>query len=486
MSNALEEYAKEHLSSSQARKSKEIGGFQMPPLLDAAYRVLFQRGGIPLSRTETTLAFVREFPYRKRWKLTFLHGWDGPGGFGKTEAAETEALFWLDLIGLEPEEHFKLYFDIDQAPHLDRGEWAHLDEWLIGEGAGKIQALNRLWNLWTTSRATGTNNSVSTPEFPDLPYIQMIGTLIAQDRIRRLNLAEVRVHVPKHGEVLLGRLVIPLHNNEGIRAKYEKISLERKQGIQDEHGRKTIKRTVGIEEGAQLLIASVKKDGLIMESKGQAIADLAVLAERENISFGYEQEGKIADRALQLQQKDLPKQDTEAAPESDTKEEAKGWQKLRADLKRLYGDVFAFYVVPQFVKASYSDVKDQLGLGITKDAVMKRVHLRKAEITKNKKPLSDLSEKWVCEILNAAVARRFLKKPVSLEFKAAWSGGGSGKPDLLITYKGQETAVAVKLTLGVDYREHEETTPENKWMPRAVAVLIVPRLLQLRVFKITG
>ncbi|MFW9844985.1 MAG: hypothetical protein ACFFEV_10450 [Candidatus Thorarchaeota archaeon] len=265
--------------------------WQMSPLKYLARQVVKRRGR-PFPTHLVTAFLVKEFKYAfdVGWNVSI--GIEGRAGEGKSEVAQSLALFlWLPLTGGE----FHYFFDIDETPDSVDGDFQHLDEWIISEGAGKIQAINRYRNICNvSSRAKKICNSVSSPQLPDLSILTIIITMLAQERNLKINLVEVRYQLPRVGLVYLGNAEIPLHNQAEIRQQYEEDAYERKTSLLNDKGSKKIKPKVDRIKTAEFVLKWAREHGYKITTKGQAASVLMTVAEIEDWDINYDEESRIA------------------------------------------------------------------------------------------------------------------------------------------------------------------------------------------------
>ena len=151
-----------------------------------------------------------------------------------------------------------------------------------------------------------------------------------------------------------------------------------------------------------------------------------------------------------------------------------GWEGFRQGLHDLSlqkgiserdAEMFSLYHVPKEPKWTYSDVGREMGLSVLSDTIGTAIRRRKAEFTT--KEIGDLGEKFVTSQLDI--------------LGAVWGGGGDDTPDVRIG----ERVFNVKTSLSDSVRKYEPTTPENKWAD-AYVILLLPRLLECRLYPITG
>ena len=113
---------------------------------------------------------------------------------------------------------------------------------------------------------------------------------------------------------------------------------------------------------------------------------------------------------------------------------------------------------------TYTDVCREMGLPMS-DTIAKAVRRRRKEL--KTKEIGDLGEKFVVSQLDT--------------LGAVWGGGGDDTPDIRIG----EHVFNVKTSLSDSIRKFEPTTPENTFDDSHV-ILLLPRLLECRLYKITG
>lgn len=161
--------------------------------------------------------------------------------------------------------------------------------------------------------------------------------------------------------------------------------------------------------------------------------------------------------------------DTRGKPEQqDIQITEEGWDALREALRPLAKDNTVEYLVPTIPNESYPDCTERLGLNIRPDSYGKRVRQRRRQLQRQTKKISDISERAVVSWLDSSAA--------------VWGGGGSETSDVLL----HDIHLNVKLTLKDSYKDQVEVSPECDHAPRALAVLLVPRALQIRLFPLTG
>lgn len=158
---------------------------------------------------------------------------------------------------------------------------------------------------------------------------------------------------------------------------------------------------------------------------------------------------------------------------------ADGWLGLRKGLQQLSrqynasardAEALSLYYVPERPLISYGEICDALGLSIKPDSLGTAIRRRRTDIPT--KPIGDLIEHVSASWLDS------LRPEVH---------GGSGQPDLILHPADTEPiAVNVKGSLEDSYREYIPTTPEYQYRPRALVLLVLPRLLELRLYPITA
>lgn len=146
-----------------------------------------------------------------------------------------------------------------------------------------------------------------------------------------------------------------------------------------------------------------------------------------------------------------------------------GWLGLRHALARLTDEQFALYHIPEHRKMSLAEVvrASDGKVAIEPDSLGKQFRQRRRLL--NPKAIGDLGERAVASWLDSL-----------------WGGGGPGTADVTMTVDTTTSvAINVKTTLEDSFKEHLTVTPECDTPPCAV-VLLLPRLLELRVYPITG
>lgn len=149
----------------------------------------------------------------------------------------------------------------------------------------------------------------------------------------------------------------------------------------------------------------------------------------------------------------------------------KGFRKGLYDLSLKNGaserdaEMLSLYYVPREPKWSYADVAKETGVSILSDSVSKMVRRRRKQL--RTKELGDLGEKFVMSQLD--------------NMGAEWGGGGDDTADVMIG----RFAFNVKVTLSDSIRKFEPTTPEDEF-DDSMVILLMPRLLECRIYEITG
>jgi len=151
------------------------------------------------------------------------------------------------------------------------------------------------------------------------------------------------------------------------------------------------------------------------------------------------------------------------------------WKEFRDGLRKLcgsweYAKAFAHYTVPEDPEVSYADIVDELDLKILAGSLGKQIRQGRRRLRRDsKKAIGDLGEMAVTSWLDTASAK--------------WGGGGDGVNDVTAWIDGNEVAINVKTTLADHFKEHLEVTPECDH-DHGLAVLLVPRLLEIRIYEL--
>jgi hypothetical protein len=151
------------------------------------------------------------------------------------------------------------------------------------------------------------------------------------------------------------------------------------------------------------------------------------------------------------------------------------WELLREMyLKRWGNRAWALYRVPLRDRMTWSDVANHLGEkdGESLAKRAKRRVSRRPDFPPTSKDLGDLGEKFIC----ASLLDIYHPKRIA----------GSGKPDIILRVGKVKAALSVKFTeKDGKYREREKH-PEYDYAPdNAFCVLIRPRLLEMRLYRLT-
>ena len=168
--------------------------------------------------------------------------------------------------------------------------------------------------------------------------------------------------------------------------------------------------------------------------------------------------------------------------ETDSKEvaiirDSTTWKGFRQDLQELasrngweYAEPFAWYTVPEDIDVSYPDLIDQFNLDVLSGSLGKQIRQGRRRLRRESpKAIGDIGERAVTSWLDSC--------------GGVWGGGGTDKNDVTAVIDQHEVAINVKTTLGDDFKEHLEVTPECDH-ERGFAVLLVPRKLDVKVYKL--
>jgi len=169
-------------------------------------------------------------------------------------------------------------------------------------------------------------------------------------------------------------------------------------------------------------------------------------------------------------------------PEPTINISSKGWECFRERLNHTAhkhgaserdAEALSLYFVPEVPLWSYKEVHEHLKLGRRPkpDSLGQQIKRRLADLPT--KEIGDIGELCVMSWLD----------PLRPEGGAAIAG----QPDILIPHQERlpEVALNVKTSLNDQYREYIPTTPEYDWRPYAFVVLLLPRLLEVRLFPIS-
>ena len=296
-SSPLSESIPRRIRRHSAKTPKE--GLVMRPLKLLARNCVLYNNREPFDTFTTTKAFVQDLRFARKHGWNSTNIWEGGPGEGKSEGALKYARIWVAMTGGK----LHVIWDIDEIPELNDGDWVHLDEWLVPEGPGKIQAINRLWNFFTTIRAKQICISVSTPKAPELPFMTFLATTLAQDFTNRKNMFEIRVPLPRYGLVYVGNVLIPLHDDKEFRARYEAESYARKTQVVTDKGKKIISVKKDPIEAANEVIKWSEENDFQISTKGQALAALDVVAREKKWDINYSSEDTIANLVIMQKKK---------------------------------------------------------------------------------------------------------------------------------------------------------------------------------------
>jgi hypothetical protein len=254
-----------------------------------AWAVLYERDGKRFSVPEVTRGLVNDFKYAKKYGLNEVIGVTGGFGEGKSEDAQRLGLLWTGLTGGK----MQISFDIDEVPALSYGDFNILDEYIIPEGPGRNQAIQRFWNLVSVTRIDLIYHCLNCHTMPRIAFLVFRLETYLQNREDQLNLVRVTVPLPEK-DIYIGNAIIPLHHDETIRQEYVARKHARVAALIKTKGKKTIGDKVDFETAAQIVIAEATKRGWILKNLTQASAMIDMLAKREGWDVNYNTETKLA------------------------------------------------------------------------------------------------------------------------------------------------------------------------------------------------
>ena len=412
------------------------------------------------------------------FKFAFNHKWNvtcvivGGPGEGKSRAAFTLAKIWTNLTGGE----FHYCWDIDKIPIVKDGDWVHIDEWLIPEGAGKLIALQRLKHYFDTSRAKMICISVSTPTTPNIPFSTFELTSLAQDFHGRRNLFEVRVPIPRNGLVYIGNTLLPLGKDTEKWREYDEASYARKSKIWEEKGKKTIDFDLDPRETAEEVWKWAVKEGLTIDSKSQATTFMLTIGRERKWDLTYSNMPEIADWIMTIKKRETKET---AAQKKKFGEFSDNWKGLREFIeewclgqepaRKEYATATALWIVPDSPPLSQDDVFDLIDFGndsVKAGTLAREIRKLRKRIQRPDRRFTDFTESWVASQLVILGARK--------------EGGQEAADVVLDKHGGRE--VAVKFCVRNDPFYDYTVAPEKD----GVVVIIIPRQLQFFVIPIAG
>lgn len=407
------------------------------------------------------------FAFAKGWNQTSV--WVGGPGEGKSRGAWRLGKEWKALTG----QKFVYCWDIDHIPECNDGYHLHIDEWLLIEGTGKIHELQRLKNLYDTSRVKQINISVSTPTSPAIPFATFEATTHSQDFTNRINMFEVRVPLPRYGLVYIGNALIPLGEDDEAWLKYERESYARKTAIWESKGKKIVDVKFDAQELAKEVIDWAQENKFSISTQGIATTFVRKLAQEREWDTNYATEPDIINWVKILMEKDDFTKDVFVPTPSE------GWNGLRKALwewlvkSKKMNKKTAHYLADWYVSKQIHQGKIGEQYGVSRDQVNTSISTYDDIFTGSESQIGKIAEAW------------FKLHTDSLSSRAG--GGHKNDPDILLTVpvgegdgetgkgkgKGKEVAVNVKWALTEPkFRRSFDSTPEDQWAPNAVLAVI--------------
>jgi len=442
----------------------------MRPLKFLARKVATERNFVPLSTAEVTKGVVDDI------RFAFEHGWNetcivvGGPGEGKSRFIWVLAKMWIAFTqGI-----FEYCWDIDEIPDVIDGSWVHIDEYLIPEGVGKFQAMQRLKNLYDTGRALMNSISVSSPTTPNIPFSTFEATALAQDFDNRRNLFEIRVPLPRFGMVYIGNMVIPIGQDDEQWMKYEAESRARKKELWDTKGKKTISTKIDTKALAQDVIKFAYEQKIPISSKQVAIALVHKLAEERKWDTNYATEPDIV--TWVMIQYSGPNNGKPFIPTA-----SKGWDGLRDALfqwlihnkETKLQEKTAHYIADWYVSLDLNQTEIGRQYNVGRDAIAKALGTYRDIFHGHESELGKMAEAWLASHVDTLSPRV--------------GTGHRDSADVLLTVDGTEVAINVKWALTeADYRRSFDSTPEHQWEHSSFLAVINSMKNTIRLYPITG
>lgn len=154
------------------------------------------------------------------------------------------------------------------------------------------------------------------------------------------------------------------------------------------------------------------------------------------------------------------------------------WEWLRDAYRRWGEEAYALYMVPNKKQATWDDIALVLGeTPIPEGASLgRRIRRRlsgRTDYPPSTKELGDMGEGFIMASLPDTFGARRI--------------GGIGNPDILCTINNRPVALSIKFTEKDTHYKERERHPEYDAAPdNAFCILIMPRLLTIHIFRITG
>ena len=457
-------------------------GFFMRPMIAAAKHVY--ETGRKLTPNEATDILWAEISIIPEIHANFTIGIDGTPGGGKSEVGQTIAFLYTELTGGE----IQLGFDIDELQaELPRGSVNILDEYILPQGPGAVLAVKDLWNLISTVRVEERCFEIISPSLPEFKFINFSLFVFAQRGLfgepECVNLATLSA--PWKGRMVeIGEVMVPLHFDETFRKEYKERKQTRVAGILRTGGSKFIKSKVSIRDTAKTVVKEAKKEGVPLTSERVASGLMTDLHEEGRIpGLDTKKWGEVAAMARSMfrqEEKKSLRRRYQAAMPKNIKEE---WAELRnniVDTLLARGanerDAVATgkYLVPEEPLGEAEQVLKEMKLTILVDSLRKAIRAGRRRLTTTDKEA--LGEGFIHSISTSAHS----------DYSGAEGGGGDGVADLSGEVGERRWAMNIKLSLEEHFRRPMPSTPEDAYLPHAFLCVVLPRLLECRVYRITG
>jgi hypothetical protein len=466
---------------------REMKSWEIQPLRRRALYGLLKRnfsGWIEWLRYDSTPTFYREMEGFKKRQSGAVIGIAGPKMCGKSRLGQ---MLLTRFVDTQPHVLFQ-YKDLEH--HVkDRDDLSlavQIDEDLRSTGHESRNLVIHVNNTFETSRkadlwavCTGVNlnfkdwgNTLDVRMIPfgfNVDFQATRAAMFDSDKNFLGFAVFQREHLPEDG--------VFYYNEEGLWGEYEarakaySLTVTKKGGVQDAVDALT--QTEHIATLKRLLKTDYVKKGLsipndIMCRRLYRKADIPTKSvgymtetiqwakfELENGSAARGGQGKEGQR-IQVDYKEMT---------------SKGWTDLRAALSKMMKCwSCALYYVPPHAQISDREIVEMEGLGIESGSLG----------TTRRRRLKDLTTLDLGRLGEAACV------PWLDSLHPQLGTGTKGQADILVDVDGTECALNVKITLKDGFKESLEMTPEDRWIPNALAVLLVPRHLRIKVFKITG
>jgi len=399
----------ESLGKSRASQQFQASKWTARPLKRMAWAMLYERGGRRFTVPEVTHGVIQDFQYAKKYGMNATIGVKGGFGEGKSEDAQRFGLLWTALTGGKLE----IFFDVDETPIFNTGDFGILDEWIIPEGPGKIQAIRRFWNLVSTIRIDQVCICLCNHSLPRMAFLTFVAETYLQNWEDRQNLVRITVPLPEK-DVWIGNALIPLHNDQNIRTKYLTRKKARVANLIATRGKKVIAEKLDFPSAALTVLKEAQTRGWVVRNMTQARGLLYLVAKEEDWDINYDTEVKLA--ALITLEADKIRRETQVVISG------KPYIGQTADLRKAVSDC----LIENYGVASESmKMLMEYAQGETQADIGKRHNMSQPDVSDALTPIRE-------KLLGYAFEDVYAAKLKQDGFKMKQQGKNTPEPDILI------------------------------------------------------